>query len=99
MNNKDVVDLSTSTKALQARLIPSVLDSGKVDGKVYAVPNNNAQPVILYSNKKVLDKAGISEPPTTFDDLLADVAKLKDAGVDTPIALAGQSQWPELMWI
>jgi raffinose/stachyose/melibiose transport system substrate-binding protein len=99
VKNKDVVDLSTSTKALQERLIPSVLDTGKVDGKVYAVPNNNAQPVILYFNKKVLEKAGISEPATTFDGLLDDVAKLKDAGVDTPIALAGQSQWPELMWI
>jgi len=99
VNNKDVVDLTSLTTQLQQRLVPSVLATGTVDGKVYAVPNNNAQPVVLYFNKSVLSDAGISSPPDTFDGLLNAVAKLKDAGVDTPIALAGQSQWPELMWI
>src|SRR5262245_28007487 len=97
--SKKVLDLTSTTTQLQQRLLPSVLDTGKVDGKVYAVPNNNAQPVVLFSNKDVLAKAGISASPTTFDELLADVAKLKAAGVSTPISLAGQSQWPELMWI
>jgi len=57
------------------------IDSGKVDGKVYAVPNNNAQPVILYLNKKVLADAGISSPPSTFEELLDAVDKLKAAGL------------------
>lgn len=95
----DVVDLTDSTKDLQSRLVPSVQQTGVVDGKVYAVPNNNAQPIVLFSNKKVLEEAGVSAAPKTFEELLDAVEKLKDAGVDTPIALAGQSQWPELMWI
>jgi len=99
VGNDDVVDLTERTKELQDRIVPSVLESGMIDGKLYAVPNNNAQPVILFTNNKVLEGAGIDGAPTTFDELLDDVAKLKRAGVDTPIALAGQSQWPELMWI
>jgi len=99
VKNADVVDLTGGTKQLQGRLVPSVLQTGTVDGKVYAVPNNNAQPIVLYTNSKVLSDAGIDAAPTTFEELLGDVAKLKAAGVDTPIALAGQSQWPELMWI
>ena len=99
VGNDDVVDLTAATVDLQERLLPSVLESGMVDGKLYAVPNNNAQPVILYSNKSVLADAGITSEPTTFEELLSAVEKLKAAGVDTPIALAGQSQWPELMWI
>lgn len=99
VENGDVVDLTDSTSQLQERLVPSVLGTGTVDGAVYAVPNNNAQPIVLYSNNKVLSDAGIDGAPTTFDELLDDVAKLKSSGVDTPIALAGQSQWPELMWI
>lgn len=99
VQNKKVVDLTESTKDLQSRLLPSVLESGTVDGKVYAVPNNNAQPVVLFTNKDVLSKAGLSEAPRTFDELLSAVEKLKAAGVKTPIALAGQSVWPELMWI
>lgn len=99
VKNNQVIDLTDSTKDLQSRLVPSVLDTGTVDGKVYAVPNNNAQPVVLYYNKDLFTKAGISGPPQTFDEMLTDVTKLQDAGVTTPIALAGQSQWPELMWI
>lgn len=99
VQNGDVVDLTSLTGDLQQRLVPSVLDTGTVDGKVYAVPNNNAQPIVLYYNRKVLADAGIDAAPDTFDGLLDAVAALKDAGVDTPIALAGQSQWPELMWI
>lgn len=99
VQNEKVVDLTESTKVLQNRLLPSVLASGKVDGKVYAVPNNNAQPVVLFTNKDVMSKAGLSKAPTTFDELLSAVEKLKAAGVKTPIALAGQSVWPELMWL
>jgi raffinose/stachyose/melibiose transport system substrate-binding protein len=99
VDNGDVVDLTDSTKPLQSRLVPSVLDSGRIDGKVYAVPNNNAQPIVLFYNKPLFEKAGIDAPPATFDEMLDDVALLKDAGVETPISLAAQSQWPELMWI
>lgn len=99
VKNNNVVDLTASTKPLQDKLIPSILESGKVDGKVYAVPNNNAQPVHMFYNKEVLAKAGINQPPQTYAQLLDSVAKLKAAGVDTPIALGGSSLWPELMWI
>lgn len=94
-----VVDLSDKTRELQARLIPSVLASGTLDGKVYAVPNNNAQPVLLYSNLDNMSRAGVDGVPATFDELVSAVDKLKSAGIETPIALAGQSLWPELMWI
>ncbi len=97
-NNK-VVDLTGKLTTLEPRLVTSVLDTGKVNGKLYAVPNNNAQPVILYYNKDLFTKAGIAAVPQTFDELLDAVAKLKASGVTTPIALAGQSVWPELMWI
>lgn len=97
--NNNVVDLTGKVPNLESSVVPSVLDTGKVDGKLYAVPNNNAQPVILYYNKDLFAKAGISAAPTTYAELLDAVAKLKAAGVDTPIALAGQSVWPELMWI
>ena len=37
-------------------------------------------------------EAGITAPPATWDDFLADVQTLKDAGI-TPIALAGKDTW------
>jgi xylobiose transport system substrate-binding protein len=72
------------------------LDAAKVNGKSYGVPMRGTQPVLLFSNKDVLDRAGVSQPKT-WDDLLGAVSKLKAAGV-TPIALGGGDQWPTLMW-
>lgn len=83
--------------ALKADFLPSVFNTAVVDGKPYGVPMRGTQPVLLFSNKKVLAKAGISAPPTTWDELLADVGALKAKGV-TPIALGGGDQWPTLMW-
>lgn len=97
--NGKVEDLTEHTKDVQGKLIGSVLGSGTIDGKVYALPNNNTQPVVFYGNRDVLSKAGVDAIPATFDALMDAVDKLKSAGVEVPIALAGQSLWPELMWI
>ncbi|WP_104167301.1 extracellular solute-binding protein [Arthrobacter sp. SX1312] len=79
------------------RYIPSVLENGVIDGKTYALPNNNMQPVVLYYNKQVFEQIG-AEPPETWDELMALVPKFNDAGI-APFALAGQSKWPNLMWL
>lgn len=95
--NDSVVDLTEDTAALIDRVLPSVAATGTIDGKVYAVPNNQSQPVVMYYNNEVLEAAGTGQPQT-WDELLTAVEALKSSGV-TPIALAGQSVWPELMWI
>lgn len=63
---------------------PFALASSTVNGGLYAVPLTNDAEVIYY-NKAVFKKAGI-DVPTTYDEFLADVQKLKAAGV-APIAL------------
>lgn len=86
-----VADLSSalsSDPALKAKFLPSVLAVGTINGKVYGLPMQGVQPVMMYANKTVLEKAGISSMATDWAGLLSDVAKLKAAGV-TPIALAG----------
>jgi raffinose/stachyose/melibiose transport system substrate-binding protein len=82
--------------ALKSRFLPSIAATGIIDNKVYALPNNAMQPVVLYYNKDVFKKAGL-QPPATFDDLLSVIPKLKAAGV-AALSLAGQSKWPDLMW-
>ncbi|MDR6637764.1 extracellular solute-binding protein [Paenarthrobacter nitroguajacolicus] len=82
---------------VQSRYLPSILESGVIDGKTYALPNNKVQPVVLYYNKEVFDKIG-AEAPKTWDELMALVPKFKAAGV-APFSLGGQSKWPDLMWL
>lgn len=95
--NDAVVDLTDELAVLLDSIIPSVAANGEVDGRIYAVPNNQSQPVILYYNAELLAQVGVSVP-TTYDELLDVVAALAAEGI-IPIALAGQSVWPELMYI
>jgi len=95
--NGNVVELTGKIPDMEERALDSVLETGRVDGKLYAVPNNNTQPVILYYNKKLFDREGV-QVPATWDQLLEAVRTFKAAGV-TPISVAGASQWPYLMWI
>lgn len=89
-------DFIAKDPGLKSKFLPSVFNSAVVDGKAYGVPMRGTQPVLLFHNDKVLDKAGV-KPPETWDDLLTAVKKLKAEGV-TPIALGGGDQWPTLMW-
>ena len=82
---------------IQDRYLPAVLKNGVIDGKTYALPNNNVQPVVLYFNKDVFAKVG-AEAPQTWDELMALVPKFKAAGI-APFSLGGQSRWPDLMWL
>lgn len=92
-----IVDITADTTNVLQRVIPSIAEGGKVDGKVYGIPNIGTQPVVLYYNKQLFDEAGIAVP-TTWEELLDAVEVFKARGV-TPIALAGASKWTNMMWL
>jgi raffinose/stachyose/melibiose transport system substrate-binding protein len=94
---QDLTQPLTGKSAFLDKVLPSVLDGGKVDGKTYAVPLSASAPVLFYYNKTVLEKAGV-EQPKTWDDLMTAVPKIKSAGF-APVSLGGGSKWPYLMWI
>ncbi|WP_189536349.1 ABC transporter substrate-binding protein [Streptomyces roseolilacinus] len=89
-------DFIAKDPGLRNNFLPSVFDTAVVDGKAYGVPMRGTQPVLLFSNKKVLADAGVAAP-RTWDDLLAAVRTLKGKGI-TPIALGGGDRWPTQMW-
>ncbi len=68
----------------------------QVNGKQYGVPYSLGI-VGFWYNKAMFAKAGITTPPATFDDLLADVTKLKAAGL-TPIAIGSKDKWPDAFY-
>ena len=51
----------------------------------------------FWYNKDLFTKAGIDGPPTTWNEFLADVQKLKAAGI-TPIAVGEKDKWPGIFW-
>ncbi len=78
-------------------LFPSSFGAATVDGKIYAMPCETVQPIILYYNRKVFDQVGV-EPPETWDDIMALVPRFNAKGI-APFALGGQSRWTNMMWL
>jgi raffinose/stachyose/melibiose transport system substrate-binding protein len=90
---KDITaDISDATK----QAVPeAALKTAQIDGKAYAVPISILPGGFWYS-KDLFQKAGVTTPPATLDDLNAAVTKLKANG--TPIALGGKDAWPAAHW-
>lgn len=78
-------------------LFPSSFGAATVDGRIYAMPCETVQPIILYYNKRVFDRVKV-DPPETWDDIMALVPKFNAKGI-APFALGGQSRWTNMMWL
>ncbi len=63
------------------------------DGELYGFAER-VEVVGFWGNKELLAQASVTpQDMQTWDDFLASVQKIKDAGI-TPIALGGQDKWP-----
>ncbi|MGW0082338.1 extracellular solute-binding protein [Streptomyces sp. NPDC003393] len=82
---------------VKQRLFPSSFGAGTVNGKIYAMPCETVQPIVLFYNKKVFDQVG-AKPPESWDDIMALVPKFNAKGI-APFSLGGQSQWTNMMWL
>ena len=60
-------------------------------GDHHGVPFIQASEAVFY-NKALFEEAGITETPTTYDELVEDAKKLKAAGI-TPMAFGGTVNW------
>lgn len=70
------------TPLLDGNFLENPLSSNVYDGKTYGVPQVTDTLGLMY-NKKLFAKAGIDQPPATWDEVAADAKLLKQkAGVD-----------------
>ncbi|UOB12053.1 extracellular solute-binding protein [Streptomyces sp. HP-A2021] len=70
---------------VQADFVGQLASAGQVKGVQYGMPFASSTRVLFY-NKTLFAKAGIT-PPKTWDDLADDAEALKDEGVKYPYAL------------
>jgi raffinose/stachyose/melibiose transport system substrate-binding protein len=72
---------------------PAAVDGLSIDGKVWAAPVQSGL-VSFFYNKELFEQAGVDAASIqTWDDFIAAVQQLKDAGI-TPIAGGGGDKWP-----
>lgn len=91
-----VMDLTDKISSDVKTQMGAALDTGTVDGKIYAVPQS-IQPGGIWYSKDLFKQAGITDTPKTWDEFKTVVQKLKAAGI-TPIALGGKDAWPAAHW-
>jgi raffinose/stachyose/melibiose transport system substrate-binding protein len=90
---RDVTEVLNNHPEWMKEIMPSAIEGMTFDGKVWGVPYKTGN-VSFFYNKALLAQAGVD--PTaikTWDDFLAAVQKLKDAGI-TPLAGGGADKWP-----
>ncbi len=80
----------------QNRFLPAALRQATVDGDLWAVPVENVAPAVIFYNRAIFERYGLT-PPETMDELYGVIDVLKENGV-TPFALANRSAWPSSMY-
>jgi raffinose/stachyose/melibiose transport system substrate-binding protein len=83
--------LSLDGQPWVSTLKPAVQDFSKFNGHTVVLPQEIVG-IGLFSNMALLNKAGITAVPQTWDDFTADLSKLKAAGVN-PIGFADKGGW------
>jgi glucose/mannose transport system substrate-binding protein len=68
----------------------NLIDNLTVDGKIYSIPANIHRANVVWANPAVLKKANIdgATAPANVDAWIADMDKLKAAGVKAPLAIS-----------
>ncbi|WP_437172279.1 ABC transporter substrate-binding protein [Marinovum sp. F03] len=81
------------TEEVRATFPEAALTAYSVDGALHGLPLY-ATEVVFWVNTALTEQAGVDHTAIkTWDDLLAAVQTMKDAGV-TPIVVGGQDKWP-----
>ncbi|WP_329083513.1 extracellular solute-binding protein [Streptosporangium sp. NBC_01469] len=94
---EDLTPWFEQNPAVKDRLFASSFGAATIDGKIYAMPAETMQPIVLYYNKKIFEQVGV-EPPESWGDIMALVPKFNAAGI-APFSLGGQSRWTNMMWL
>ncbi|GAA0795637.1 extracellular solute-binding protein [Spirilliplanes yamanashiensis] len=95
---EDLTGWLNENAALKDKIFPSSFGAATVNDKIYAMPIETVQPIVLFYNKQVFEKAGL-QPPQSWGDIVDNlVPKFNAAGI-APFSLGGQSRWTNMMWL
>lgn len=90
-----LADISSNVSSWVGQLgVPAT--AWQTDGKWYGIPYD-LHVVGFWYRKDLFAQAGITTPPTTIAELVADDAKLKAKGI-APITVGSKDGWPDAFW-
>jgi raffinose/stachyose/melibiose transport system substrate-binding protein len=90
-------DITSDIASWKDTINPGALSIYAYKGKQYGVPWDMGM-IGFWYNKDLFSQAGISAPPTTWDEYLADIGKLEAKGIKA-LAISGKDKWPSMhLW-
>jgi alpha-glucoside transport system substrate-binding protein len=96
------VDTYLDYDAIDKTLVPGLLESARLNGRVYGAPMRLANKSIVWYPKKAWDAAGY-KAPTTLDELYQLTDQMKADGIKTPWCMAWNADqatgWVGTDWI
>lgn len=95
-------DIAANADLSKSDYVEAAIDYATIDGKWYGIPLD-IHPLVMYYNKDLFDKAGITAPPTNREEFEAAAQQLtdQDAGVYgyvVPTLWPQQFIFPTLVW-
>lgn len=79
------------------RFLDGFVEGAKVDGKNFSVPYET-QTIPIMFNTKLLNAAGITTVPTTYDELWAACEALKAQGIYPTTQMTNNNAWTSMLW-
>lgn len=73
------------------------LQEASVDGQIIAIPFESAGFGVYY-NSELLEKAGYTEFPKTYDEMFVMAEKLKEQGIVAFPLMTGENAWSSMLW-
>lgn len=94
-----LMDLSSylSDPSWSGNFAEGVLEAAKYDGANYCIPYENAVIAVMY-NEKLLNAAGITKIPATYDELWTACEALKASGVYPLAQMTNDNAWTSMLW-
>ena len=94
---EDLTSWFDQNSAVKDKLFPSSFGAATINDKIYAMPAETVQPIVLFYNKQAFDRIK-AQPPQSWGDIMALVPKFVAKGI-APFSLAGSSRWTNMMWL
>jgi raffinose/stachyose/melibiose transport system substrate-binding protein len=94
---EDLTDWFSQNAALKNKLFASSFGAATIDDKIYAMPAETVQPIVLFYNKKAFEKIN-AQPPQSWDEIMALVPQFNAKKI-APFSLGGASRWTNMMWL
>jgi ABC-type glycerol-3-phosphate transport system substrate-binding protein len=89
---------SATQAAVAANFSPVWAGLGSVQGTLYGVPVDASDKSTVWYNSKAFSNAGITTPPATWTQFVADAKTLSSSGVTAPISVGGGDGWTLTDW-